>query len=108
LWIDTLGHLKYLVKCGDEGALSGLLALILVIVLALRCLQPLSVAGDCVHMRITAAVRAHLWFAVIDLLATHPPRAVRAILWFKMYMKLSLITIKYIEKKGHIGWLQQI
>jgi hypothetical protein len=71
--IDTVGHLKYLDECGDEGNLVGL---ILASVLALPT------AGDC-------AVCAHLWFPAIDLLASHPPYTVRAILWFKMCMKLS-------------------
>jgi hypothetical protein len=75
--IDTVGHLKYIDECGDEGALVGLPA-----------------AGDCAHMGITAAVRVYLWFAAIDLLAAHPPHAVRAMLLFKMCMKVSLITNK--------------
>jgi hypothetical protein len=90
--IDPVGHLKYLDECGDEGALVGLLALISVSVL--RRLRPLSAASDCAHMGITAAVRVHLWFAAIDLLAAHPRHAVRAMLLFKICMKVSLITNK--------------
>jgi hypothetical protein len=51
--IDNVGYLKYLDKCGDEGAL---VELILVRVLALPA------ASDCAHMGITAVVSAHLWF----------------------------------------------
>lgn len=75
-WILHLAAMTaHLVDGGDDGAFVGLPALIVI------ALRPLLAADVDAQLWISTVVCARLWITAIDLLAVHPPHAVRARMW---------------------------